>query len=104
MIEKVIQFYYPFFICPTWDSWSKVLCPFHSETNASATINIELNKFHCFVCDVKGDAIDIIRHEEGVNFVIAKRRLQEILGDSSEELRSKPKRVSRRRVFGETRH
>ena len=104
-IVQVIRFYYPWFEEPTWDSWSKVCCPFHGESNASATINTELGKFHCFVCEAKGDAIDIIQYKEKeLSYPDARKRLQEILGDSGEAVRSKPKRVSRRRVFGETRH
>ena len=30
----------------------KVLCPFHSDTNPSATINVENSLFHCWVCGV----------------------------------------------------
>ena len=30
----------------------KVLCPFHSDTNPSASINTEKDLFHCFVCGV----------------------------------------------------
>ena len=28
----------------------KVLCPFHNDTNPSATINVEKDLFHCWVC------------------------------------------------------
>ena len=28
----------------------KVLCPFHDDTHPSASINVEKNLFHCFVC------------------------------------------------------
>jgi len=30
----------------------KVLCPFHSDTRPSASINVEKNLFHCWVCNV----------------------------------------------------
>lgn len=30
----------------------KVLCPFHSDTRPSASINTQKNLFHCWVCDV----------------------------------------------------
>ena len=29
----------------------KVLCPFHSDTKPSATVNAEKSLFHCWVCD-----------------------------------------------------
>lgn len=38
------------------DNWNceevKVLCPFHSDHNPSASINTEKDLFHCWVCDV----------------------------------------------------
>lgn len=38
------------------DDWNneeiKVICPFHSDTNPSASINTKKDLFHCWVCDV----------------------------------------------------
>ena len=30
----------------------KVLCPFHSDTRPSASINTHKNLFHCWVCNI----------------------------------------------------
>lgn len=48
---KVFKKYFP-----DVDNWEqeevKVICPFHTDTNPSASINTSKSLFHCWVCDV----------------------------------------------------
>lgn len=66
--------------------WQKLKCPFHDDRHASAGFNEDKGYFKCFTCDVAGDAYDIIMKQEGVGFVDAKRRAEEITGASSGSL------------------
>ena len=50
------------------EGWYKVQCPFHDDSHASATINIEYEAFNCFGCGAKGDAYKLIMEQEGVGF------------------------------------
>ncbi|QGH80620.1 DNA primase [Mycobacterium phage Rahalelujah] len=54
-------------------------------------------------CNVRGDVISIIRHEEEVNFAEAKRIAEGLSDGSSNPVQVKPARKSSRRVFGESR-
>jgi DNA primase len=53
------------------------LCPFHQEKTPSFSVNAEMGVFHCFGCQVSGDAITFVRQIEHVDFVEAVRRLAE---------------------------
>lgn len=44
--------------------WLGIKCPFHKDEHASASFNEKLGKFSCFVCDVSGDVIDVVAHQE----------------------------------------
>ncbi|WP_459962015.1 CHC2 zinc finger domain-containing protein [Nocardia sp. IFM 10818] len=102
VISKVIQHYYPEWEPPEDRStFNKTCCPFHGESRPSATVNFDDGRFHCFACGVKGDAIDIVRHEEGVSFAEAKRRTAEITGGGDPPVRQKPAGNPGRRVFGQ---
>jgi len=68
---------------PSGRGWRSMKCPFHSDSNASATVSNEDNAFICFACDVKGDIFKIIMEQEGVSFSEAKSRAEEIAGTSS---------------------
>ena len=48
--------------------WVAVKCPFHGDSNASASVNSEFGKFNCHGCDVHGDAWDLIQAHEGCTF------------------------------------
>ena len=39
--------------------WVPCTCPFHDDTNASASINTAKGRFRCHGCDVGGDLIDL---------------------------------------------
>jgi len=47
------------------NGWRKMKCPFHDDSNASAAINFDANRFKCFGCEVSGDIYDLIKHERG---------------------------------------
>ena len=51
--------------------WVKMRCPFHGDSHASASVNVQENQFKCFACDVSGDPYDIIASQEGLKFVEA---------------------------------
>ena len=38
----------------------KCLCPFHDDHHASLSFKVSKNTFRCFVCDAKGDPIDLV--------------------------------------------
>ena len=103
MISETIKRYYPDWEPPfnNGSTWLKTLCPFHGESVASAAVSFDLDAFNCFGCDVKGDAISIIRHEEGVGFAEAFRIAESISAGSDRPVQRKPPRKPSRRVFGE---
>ena len=51
--------------------WRKMKCPFHDDSNASASINYDANRFKCFGCGAGGDIYDLIQHERGGTLVEA---------------------------------
>ena len=47
------------------DGWTKMLCPFHADTRASAGVNEKDNCFACKACHVRGDVVNVVaRFEE----------------------------------------
>ena len=50
-----------------WGNWEKVHCPFHFDQHASASVNFDKGRFHCFVCDVRGDILDIVQVMEHID-------------------------------------
>ncbi|QFG04669.1 DNA primase [Mycobacterium phage Keziacharles14] len=103
LIVKAIQRYYTEWDPPedNGNEWVKCLCPFHGESRASAAISYDLDGFNCMGCNVRGDAISIIRHEEEVSFAEAKRIAESLSVGSNVPLQVKPARKPSRRVFGE---
>ena len=102
MIIEAIQRYYP-----EWDpppdikQWNTCLCPFHGESTASAAVSYDLDGFNCFACDVRGDAVSIIKHEEEVSYAEAFRIAESLSVGGNIKVQRKPARKSSRRVFGE---
>lgn len=105
MIIEAIQRYHP-----EWDpppdhkEWNKCLCPFHGEEIPSAAVSYDLDGFNCFACDVRGDAVSIIRHEEEVSFAEAFRIAESLSVGGNQPVQRKPARKSSRRVFGQQGH
>jgi len=52
---------------------NRVRCPFHDDTNPSASI--KNNKVHCFVCNKTWNPIDLVMQRDGLSFINAVRRL-----------------------------
>jgi DNA primase len=103
LIVNVIRRYHPDWEPPqARGRWNTTLCPFHGDTNKSASISFELNAFNCFVCDAGGDAIKIIREQEGVSFAEALRITEGLSVEGHAAVPRKSARKSGRRVFGES--
>ena len=79
-----------------------MICPFHDDSHASATVNLDENAFNCFGCGVKGDTYSIIMEQEGIDFREAITFAERITGESNGELRSKHRGDSS--VSGESRY
>lgn len=67
--------------------WAKAVCVLHDDHTPSAQINEDEDKYHCFVCNVSGDAIDLIMRVENVEFIEALNRASQLLADSGGEVR-----------------
>ena len=58
----------------------KGLCPFHGEKTPSFTVDRDKGFFHCFGCQVGGDAIKFIELHEKVGFADAVKQLAQRFG------------------------
>jgi DNA primase len=68
----------------------KVLCPFHGDTRPSASIDFSKQRFVCFACGVSGDAIDLLRTQEGLAFDAAVARAEALTGGAGSSARPEP--------------
>lgn len=64
----------------------QVRCVFHDDRHASASVNLDEGVFNCFTCGIGGDAIELIKIQEGVGFGEAKRLAEELAGKDSSEV------------------
>lgn len=103
LIVRVIQHFHPDWEPPndTGREWQKTLCPFHGESNPSASVSFSLNAFNCFACDVKGDAFGIIMREEEISYREAVEYAEKIAPGSNVGVPRKPAGKPGRRAFGE---
>jgi DNA primase len=76
----------------TRHGWSKMKCPFHEDSHASAAVNLSLNVFKCHGCQMKGDGYGIVMQREGVGFIEAISITERILNQSGKAL---PQRTTR---------
>lgn len=53
---------------PTRIGWAPIKCPLHDDAHASAAVNLDEQKFHCFTCNIHGDVYTIIQKKEQVGF------------------------------------
>lgn len=51
------------------------LCPFHTESTPSFSLNAELGLYHCFGCQASGDVITFVRQLEHLDFAEAVEKL-----------------------------
>ncbi len=58
------------------------LCPFHSESTPSFSVNAQLGVYYCFGCQASGDAISFVRHFERLDFADAVEQLAHRVGVS----------------------
>jgi DNA primase len=63
-----------------YGEWQNTRCPFHGDRNPSARVNEEEGIFHCHVCDYSGDAWEIVKVHENVDFPRAKEIVKELTG------------------------
>jgi hypothetical protein len=103
LIVAVIHRWHPEWDAPTDNGyeWVSCLCPFHCETNRSASVSFHRNAFHCFACPVKGDAISLLRDQEGVSFAEAESIATELSSGSYTPISRATTRKPRRRIFGD---
>jgi DNA primase len=67
--------------------WRKIKCPFHDDSNASAGINFEENRFKCHGCGVGGDVYDLIIEKQGGTYREAIKFAQTISLAGDEQVR-----------------
>ena len=77
---------------PTRSGWAKMKCPFHSDSHASAAVNLRDNIFKCHGCQYKGDGYAIIMQKEGVGFREAITLAKGIFDQSGKVLSQRPAR------------
>lgn len=101
-IVAVLEHYGAEYI-PVSNRWRAMRCPFHDDRSASASVNTDLGKFHCFAgCEISGDGLDIIAWREGVNdFPSTVEIAERILGESVGNLLRKSKGRTRRNSLSE---
>jgi hypothetical protein len=56
------------------------LCPFHPDTHPSLKVNTDLQKYKCWACGEKGDALDFVQRIHGLSFREAGDKLRELIG------------------------
>lgn len=96
-IAAVVEFYLDKTV-PHRDGFVKISCPTgdHDDNTPSATINRSTGRLHCFSCDFSGDAIDLVRYKEGLDFASAVTRCQEITHSEGLEISRAADGVQRR--------
>jgi DNA primase len=68
----------------------KGLCPFHGEKTPSFHVDRDKGFFHCFGCDVGGDAIKFVELHEKIGFADAVKLLAQRFGIALPELEASP--------------
>ena len=48
--------------------WHNALCPFHSDRHPSLHFSAAHNTYHCYVCGAHGGTIDLVMHQQNLNF------------------------------------
>ncbi len=74
------------------------LCPFHSESTPSFSVNEEGGFFHCFGCGVGGNVFTFLTRIEGISFPEAVRRLAAKAGVSVPQAAKDPQAQERARL------
>lgn len=58
----------------------QALCPFHSDTKPSFSVDLKTGGFRCFGCDAKGSTFDFVMKKNGLDFSGAKALLAKEAG------------------------
>lgn len=48
--------------------WHNALCPFHDDRHPSLHFSAAHNTYHCYVCGAHGGTIDLVMHQQNLNF------------------------------------
>lgn len=64
----------------------KCLCPFPQCGDASFTVYVDDQSYHCFGCGRRGDVFDLVRELKGVDFIQARNMLADRAGIRKPEL------------------
>src|ERR1043166_2641396 len=68
--------------------WKPYRCPFHDDTDASASVNTQRQVFNCHAADCpKGSATQVLMKHEGITYVEAVKRAEEIAGGDHASVR-----------------
>ncbi len=98
-IDGAIQALWPtVYVPPRSTGRSKVCCPVHDDAIASASIDWDNERLYCFVCEARGDALDLIQLERGLDLIGAIEWAEAEIGQGSTSVR-KPARRRRASIF-----
>jgi len=75
--------------------WQSIKCGAHDDSHASCRISQEAGQVKCLACDFKGDAIDVVRYYEKVNYPDAVRRCEELTEGSDRNVLQSSRGYSR---------
>uniref|UniRef100_UPI00403FFC63 CHC2 zinc finger domain-containing protein n=1 Tax=Streptomyces sp. DG1A-41 TaxID=3125779 RepID=UPI00403FFC63 len=64
----------------------KIACPLpsHPDSNPSASVDLDRNRWNCFACNLSEDSYAVIMREESIGFTEAKERAYTQFGGDSE--------------------
>ena len=83
------------------ESLYKVVCPFHSDVNASMQINIPQAFFYCYGCGIHGSSTELYQafykkqHNKSITTLQAKMAIAKLLAESTENHNSSKNFLSR---------
>jgi len=72
---------------PNKAGYISIRCVLHEDTQASATVNIDKQRYHCFVCQFDGDVYDVVANKEGLGFKDAIARAEVIANGNRTQVR-----------------
>jgi DNA primase len=96
-IAAVLEYYGADMTRVRQGGWRPVKCPWHADRVASASVNLEKGAFRCHACDMKGDAIAIIKRIEGLGYGDALNFAREVLGASVQDVSRSTEKPKRKR-------
>ncbi|MFD7605173.1 CHC2 zinc finger domain-containing protein [Streptomyces mirabilis] len=81
-IARVLAHFYGLDISATGGR-QKVCCPLHADENPSASVDVDGNRWNCFVCNISEDSWAVITRERSCGFLEAQEfACAEFGGDS----------------------